>query len=160
MQAPNQKQPVILPAPYEFAALAEQYWPPRKMIGRVFMPDLDCIPDRPLRFFAYTFDFTLGSQATFQQTVTVGHRFYWWGITGDSLEALAFRVRIQDGRTRQPFQTGGINDPSYVGSAQMPFFMRRPHCIPYQRPINVQAENQAALTNHVQVVLLGAIFDG
>lgn len=159
--APPPRHPAALPVKDpRIEALIEMYWPPRKLIGRVFMPDFDVIADRPLRFFVYPFDFTLAAQATFQQTVTVGHRFYWWGITGSTSQAAGFRLRIHDGRTRQPFQTTSVNAPSMVGSGQLPFFMRRPHCIPYRRPINVQVENLAAAQNLVQVCLLGAIYDG
>lgn len=141
-------------------AIIEMYWPPRLLRGRVYMPDFDVIPDRPLRFFAYPFNFTLAARQTFQQTITIAHRFYWYGLTGVSLDNLVYRLRINDGRTRQQFQSSAIISPSMVGTGQRPFYMRRPHCIPSQRPINVQAENSAAATNHVQVVLLGAIYDG
>jgi hypothetical protein len=124
------------------------------------MPDFDVIPDRPLRFFAYPFNFTLAALQTFQQTITIAHRFYWWGLTGVSRDALAYRIKINDGRTRQPFQSSAIVSTSMVGTGQRPFFMRRPHCIPSQRPINVQVENSGASQNRVQIVMLGAIYDG
>jgi hypothetical protein len=164
--APPPQHPAALPVrDPRLEALIEMYWPPRRLMGRVFMPDFEVIPDRPLRFFIYPFDFTLAAQQTFQNTQTIGHRFWWWGISGNSSldqqgNPLPYRVRIHDGRTRQPFQSSSIIAPSLVGSGQLPFFMRRPHCIPYRRPINVQVENVAAALNRVQVCLLGAIYDG
>lgn len=163
--APAPKHPAALPVrDPRIEALIEMYWPPHKMLGRVYMPDFDVIPDRPLRFFVYPFNFVLGSQQTFQATQTIGHRFWWWGISGNSTLVLGtplpYRIRIHDGRTRQPFQSSSIISPSMVGSGQLPFFMRRPHCIPYRRPINVQVENVATQQNRVQICLLGAIYDG
>jgi len=141
-------------------SIIEMYWPPRVLRGLIYMPDFEAIPDRPLRFFCYPFNFVLGSQATFQASQTILHRFWWWGITGNSAQALTFRVKIHDARTRQPFQSSALQNPCIVGSGQLPFFMRRPHCFPTQRPINVQVENEAVAQNNVQIVLLGAIKDG
>ncbi len=153
-----QAQPVVHDPRIE--SIIEMYWPPRLLRGRIYMPDFDVIPDRPLRFFAYPFNFTLAARQTFQQTITIAHRFYWWGLTGVSRDALGYRVQINDGRTRQPFQSSSIISTSMVGTGQRPFFMRRPHCIPSQRPINVQVENSGAAQNRVQIVMLGAIYDG
>lgn len=146
-------------------SIIEMYWPPRVLRGLIYMPDFDVIPDRPLRFFAYPFNFNLAAQATFQASQAVEHRFWWWGISGNSSLDIAglplpFRVKIHDAHTRQPFQTGSLQNPCIVGSGQLPFFMRRPHCFPTQRPINVQVENSANAQNVVQIVLLGAIKDG
>ena len=154
---------VSMPDP-RLESLIEMYWPPRLLRGRIYMPDFDVIPDRPLRFFIYPFNFTLNAQQTFQATQTIGHRFWWWGLTGTSTLVqgvpLGFRVKIHDGRTRQPFQTSAIEFQNCLGTAQLPAMMRRPHCIPSQRPINVQVENEATVVNRVQVCLIGAIHDG
>lgn len=146
-------------------ALMEKFWPQRRGRGVLYMPDFSIIPDRPLRMIGYPFNFTLAAQATFQQTIVIAYRFYWWGITGNSslnLQGLGlpYRVRISDGRTRQPFQSGSIINTSLVGSGQLPFFIRRPHCVPSRRPLNVQVENSATVQNVVQVVLWGAIYEG
>jgi hypothetical protein len=164
MQQSRAHPTTIAPPDPRLESLIEMYWPPRVLRGRIYMPDFDVIPDQPLRFFCYPFNFTLSAQQTFQQTVTIGHRFYWWGLTGSSdlvqLAPLGFRVRIHDARTRQPFQTSSLEFQNYLGTGQLPAMMRRPHVIPFQRPINVQVENEALITNHVQVVMIGAIFDG
>ena len=161
LRQPAVQRRIELPPPDpRIESIIEMYWPPRRLLGRVFMPDFNVIPERPLRFFAYPFNFTLAARQTFQQTITIGHRFYWYGLTGASVESLGFRVRLSDGRTRQQFQSSAVVVGSMVGTGQRPFYMRRPHCIPNMRPINCQVENQAAATNHVQVVMLGAIYDG
>jgi hypothetical protein len=155
-------QPLV-PFAQTIEQVMAQYYPPRKMVGRAYWPDLSEVQGPEFCFFSYPFSFILTAFQTLQLQQTVRGRYFIWGLTGSGFTpagvAAAFSVQLKDGRTTLPFMEESINSASLVGTAQQPYFLLDMHVVPSRRPLSVEVTDQSgsATGNLVQVCLMGVI---
>lgn len=144
--------------------IVNQYYPPRKMLGLLYLPDLSPLDGLDARCFLYPAPtFSLTKFQTLQNGVVVGHQAWIWGLTASGVHAdgsaASFRIMLRDGRTRQPLFMTPLNDVNAVGTGQRPYFLPTLHPVPSMRQIDVQVTDTSGVASTVQVVLCTAILD-
>ena len=143
--------------PFAIEKVMAQYYPPRKLTGKVFWPDLSELEDTNAAFYILEFKATLAGYQTLQRSHVVRGPYYIWGLTANSLNDGTFTVAVKDGRTGQPFMDYQINSGNMAGSGRHPYFLRHMHVVPSQRQLTVLFSDLSGVSNTVQVALLGAV---
>jgi len=115
----------------------------------------------------YVVNFALTARLNSEDRIVTSTDFWLVALLGSSSLAPGFRMQLYDTAVRLRMPDGSVKkgqrlgDPlnfaNELGSAQQPFFLRKPYKFTCRTPVLVRVQNQdvSGATNNIQVVAFG-----
>ena len=105
---------------------------------------------RPFWFPFY--DGTIGPQQTDLGQIVLQEETWLIALLASSSQSAGFVAQFFDTQTQMIFQAQPVNFANLAGSAQQPFYFKKPQKMPSQGQIEARVINLAAAPNAIQII--------
>jgi hypothetical protein len=105
---------------------------------------------RPFWFPFY--DGTIGPQQTDFGQIVMQNDTWLIALMASSSQAAGFVAQLFDTQTQMEFEDQPISFPIHFGTAQQPFYLKKPQKLPSQGQIEARVINLASAANTIQII--------
>ena len=132
--------------------------------SRPYMPDLTAIAKLGFDLMPYAFTVydsinlpggVLGTQQTDRGKYSTPEDCWITHLVASSSQAAGFAIMFYDTDRQELWNAQPILAPNMLGTAQRPFWLRRPYKMPVNAQLQTKVTNLAAAGNAIQVVAWG-----